>query len=345
MTRILAPRSRRILAGLSAAWIMAALIVGPVAAATPDPVISPAWPVDSVLRYRWASGAIPPTAMQTAISAGITGATTTSRSHAPRYTYDAGAANAVAYGTSVPCGVNGLACMSRYVPTGFGIWFRENGHRYDWGTLRWCEMSGSPDGCFQARTVMLDELGHIDGLDHHVNLAGDSDYTDAVVQAVTRAKPQAGWNASAFGRCDVATLQQVYDVSAWTTLYSTCLDIPTEMSLAASRLSIDSGMTITFAATLLSDGTGRLSHNPMAGRVVVLQQLGGTGWTDVATMSGTASAGSYAATISPRWSAAYRALFRKPSSEGVRTSASLSVSITVRCTIYPCPLLAGGSAR
>lgn len=346
MTRFLAPRSRRILAGLSGAAILATLVFWPVAAATPDPVMSPAWPIDSVLKYRWASGAVPPTAMRTAISGGIADATTTSRSRAPKYAYDTGAANAVAYGTSVPCGVNGLACMRRDVPSGFGIWFRENGHRYDWGTLRWCEMSGSPDGCFEAETVMLDELGHVDGLDHHVNLADDSDYTDAVVQTVSRAKPRAGWNASAFGRCDVATLQRTYDVSSWTTPYSTCLDIPTETSLVASRVSVDSGMAVTFTATLLSDGTGRLAHNPMAGRVMVLQQRSSTGWIDLATMSGSSSAGTYVTTIiAPRWSTDYRAVFRKPSNEGVRTSASLAVSITVRCTVGPCPLLAGGSGR
>src|SRR3712207_8349158 len=49
-------------------------------------------------------------------------------------------------------------------------------------------------------------------LDHHVNLADESDYRDSVVQTVSRAKPRSGWNAHAYGRCDVAQLQRQYDV-------------------------------------------------------------------------------------------------------------------------------------
>ncbi len=51
--------------------------------------------------------------------------------------------------------------MRRDPPDWFGVWFRENGHRFDWGTLRWCEMSGGPDGCYQVENVTLDELGHV----------------------------------------------------------------------------------------------------------------------------------------------------------------------------------------
>ena len=74
-------------------------------------------------------------------------------------------------------------------------------------------MNGDPDGCYDAENVVLDELGHVLGLDHHVNYADDSDYADAVVQTYTHAKPRVGWHAHVFGRCDVATLQQEYDVA------------------------------------------------------------------------------------------------------------------------------------
>ena len=124
--------------------------------------------------------------------------------------------NVVYYGTDVPCGVNGLACFQRDPPGWFGMWFRENGHRFDWGTLRWCELSGGPDGCYDAENIMLDEFGHVLVLDHHDNFGDDSDYDDAVVQTYSRTKPRAGWNAHDFGRCDVATLQQQYDVPSST---------------------------------------------------------------------------------------------------------------------------------
>ena len=151
--------------------------------------------------------------------------------------------------------------MRRNPPAKFGVWFRENGHRFDWGTLRWCELSGGPDGCYQVRNVMLDELGHVLVLDHHVNFGDDRDYDDAVVQTYSRTKPKAGWNAHAFGRCDVATLQQQYDVPSSTAAYSTCLDVPTTLSMSASRTSVVAGSMVTFTATLGSDGTGKLSNN------------------------------------------------------------------------------------
>ena len=102
------------------------------------------------------------------------------------------------------CGVNGLACFTRSAPNGFTMWFREQGHVYDWGTLRWCQSyTTAPNGCYDAETIALDEFGHVEGLDHHVNYADDHDYEDAVVQTFSRTKPAAGWNTHAFGPCDI----------------------------------------------------------------------------------------------------------------------------------------------
>jgi hypothetical protein len=330
--------------GLAALLITAAL--APVAALSPDPVMSGGlFGQNQVLRYRW--GGSPPVAMKTAIGAGVNDANTTRRSKAPTFSYDATGASTVYYGIDVPCGINGLACMRRSVPNTFGVWFRENGHRYDWGTLRWCELSGSPDGCYEVENVMLDELGHVMGLDHHVNLANDSDYLDAVVQTYSRAKPRAGWNAHAFGRCDVATLQQQYDVASATTLYSTCLDVPTSLSLTASGTAVTAGSTVAFTATLKSAGSGRLSDNAIAGRTVVLQNRTAAGWVDVAPMTPGSVAGTY--TVSRTlWTGVvdYRALFRKPGGEGLRTSGSTAVTVIVTppCMPRQC-VLAASSAR
>ena len=60
------------------------------------------------------------------------GSNASRKSRAPTFTYDTGGGNTVYYGVNVPCGVNGLACFRRDAPTWFGIWIRENGHRYDW---------------------------------------------------------------------------------------------------------------------------------------------------------------------------------------------------------------------
>jgi hypothetical protein len=277
--------------------------------------------------------------MKTAIHDARDDSNSTRKSKAPTFAYDTGATNAVYYGPDVPCGVNGIACFRRDTPDWFGIWFRPNGHRFDWGALRWCEISGSPDGCYEVENVMLDELGHVLGLGHHVNFANDSDFADAVVQTYSRTKPKAGWNAHAYGRCDVAALQQAYDVASWTTLYSTCLDVPTEATLAASATSVSSGSMVTFTATLTSAGSGRLSNNPMAGRTVVLQQRTSSGWADLVTMSAGSAAGTYVTSVTVRSSQDYRALFRKPSNEGVRSDGSPSVSVKASstCTGGLCP--------
>ena len=89
------------------------------------------------------------------------------------FVYDAASANTVAYGGTSPCVVNWIACTWRTSSTAYDIWIRENGHGFDWGTLRWCEATGSPDGCILAETVALHEFGHVDALAHHVPLADD----------------------------------------------------------------------------------------------------------------------------------------------------------------------------
>ena len=72
--------------------------------------------------------------------------------------------------------------------------------------------STPPNGCYDAETIALDEFGHVEVLDHHVNYADDRDYTDAVVQTFSRTKPRDGWNMHVLGVCDIATLQIRYDV-------------------------------------------------------------------------------------------------------------------------------------
>ncbi len=324
---------------IALALILPVAVLVPLRAATPDPILGGGlYTQDLVLKYAWSSAGTPPAAIKSAIKSGVADANATSKSRAPTFSHVSGAGNLVYYGTSVPCGVNALACMRRDPPDWFGVWYRENGHRYDWGTLRWCEMTGSPSGCFEARNVALHEFGHVMILDHHVNLADGSDALDSIMQTYQPAKPKAGWNAHAYARCDVATLQQQYDVPASTTLYSTCLDIPTVLALGASATTVGGGAMVTFTATLRTDGTGRLSNNRVTSRTVVLQQHLGSGWSDVATMTSGAS-GTYTTSLNVWATRDYRALFRKPSSEGLRASTSAAVTVTLAtgCSSGLCP--------
>ena len=204
--------SRRL--GFLVAVVLALGAAVPVTAHDPDPTLGDLFAQSKVLQYRWSSSGTPPYDMKIAIHDARDDANASRKAKSPTFDYDTGGSNVVYYGTDVPCGVNGLACFQRDPPGWFGMWFRENGHRFDWGTLRWCELAGSPDGCYDAENIALDEFGHVLGLGHHDNFADDSDYKDAVVQTYSRTKPKAGYNAHVFGRCDVATLQQQYDVLA-----------------------------------------------------------------------------------------------------------------------------------
>ena len=332
MTSVRTLRHRLVVSAATAvASLLIAGTIAPTAAHGPDPLLGGGlYGQNEVLTYRWGGG--PPSAMRAALNAGVDDANASRKSRAPTFKYDATGDSTVYYGVDVPCGVNGLACMRRWAPDSFGVWFRENGTRFDWGTLRWCELSGSPNGCHEVENVMLDELGHVLVLGHHDNFADNRDYADAVVQTYSRTKPKDGWNAHAFGRCDVATLQQQYDMPSTSTLNSTCLDVPTTLSMTASRSAVTAGSMVTLTATLRTDGTGKLSNNPVSGRAVVLQQRLSSGWADVTTMTAGSSAGTYTAAVTAWATRDYRALFRRPASEGLRASSSAAVTITVTAT-------------
>ena len=326
--------------------ILAAASVAPAAAHDPSPIFEGdgLWPQDADLTFDWSADSLPPADMRTAIKAGAADASASRGSRAATFRPAVGAGNLVLYGTDVVCGSGGLACMRRNPPTWFGLWFRENGHVFDWGALRWCQLYASPPaGCYDVENITLDELGHVEVLDHHVNYSDLRDYTDSVVQAISHAKAAVGWNAHAFGRCDVAQLQRQYDVQP-TTKISTCLDIPSDGTLAPSSYSVGWDGTVRFTAHLevLDDPTVtfRLRGNALDARTVVLQRrpLGGA-WADDQVLVG-AGGGTYTGIQRLRSTTDWRLVFRKPSDEGLRafTSAAIRVTVTGACSTPPCPL-------
>ena len=204
---------------------LAVSLTGGALAHGPDPALSGgAFDQDETLRFRWRSGSEPILAIKTAIKAAATDAIESRASRAPSFVFDSSGPNLIGYGAGATCGVNGLACFTRDAPDGFTMWLRELGHVFDWGTLKWCQTySTPPSGCYDAETIALDEFGHVDGLGHHANYSDDSDYGDAVVQTYSRTKPNSGWNMHTLRRCDVATLQKLYDMTSSAAKYSTCL--------------------------------------------------------------------------------------------------------------------------
>lgn len=318
-----------------------AALLGPVVLAPtvqahdPDPLISPTlFGQDQELTFRWRSGAEPPSAVKTAIKAAAADVEDSRTSRAATFAYAADGDSQIGYGTGATCGVNGIACFTRSAPNSFTMWLREQGHVFDWGSLRWCQLtSGAPSGCYDVETIALDEFGHVEGLAHHVNYDDDRDYLDAVVQTYSRTKPKSGWDEHELGRCDIATLQREYDVPTSSTRISTCLDLGTVVTVAASTTAPLPGRAVTFSATLkiaASSAYDRLSGNNLSGRTVKLQRRspGTTTWTSVLTLGPGSAAGSYAGSLVPSGSTEYRALFSAPAGEGLRSDGSPVVTVT-----------------
>jgi hypothetical protein len=324
--------------------IVAASITTPVLAHDPDPALSGGtFGQSQALEFRWRSGSEPPSAIRTAVWKPPVTATRRVRRKRRRSGYDSTSSNPIGYGSGT-CGVNGLACFTRTVPTGFTMWFREHGRVFDWGTLRWCQMQSSPtNGCYDAETIALDEFGHVEVLNHHVNFADESDYTDAVVQTYSRTRPKTGWDMHVYGPCDTATLQIKYDLPTLSSLYSRCLDLVTVLTLSISDTSIPYAGLVDFTAYLkvaTDTSYGRLSANPIGARTVRLQRraIGSTTWANLVTLPPSSTAGTYPTSLRLYSTADFRAVFSTPSNEGVRGDTSPTVRITVAPCTANCPL-------
>jgi hypothetical protein len=340
-------RPHPLLVGLGLALLLVLAMPWAVAAHSPDPILGGGlFAQGQDLRFRWRAGAEPAAVIKTAIRAAATAANATRNSRSATFTYDTAGANPIGYGPGATCGVNGIACFTRTAPTSFTMWLREQGHVFDWGSLKWCQSYTSPpNGCYDAETVALDEFGHIEILNHHENYADQHDYLDAVVQTFSRVKAQAGYNARAFGRCDVATLQLQYDVPSSAAKYSTCLSLTTDLRLSWTRNVNLITLTANLAVVDLSTYF-RLGGNPISARTVTLQRrpVGSTTWSSVGTMTAGGS-GTYTLTYQIYAATEFRAVFSTPSGEGLRGDTSGTVSVTAfTCTgvtavtvLAPCP--------
>jgi hypothetical protein len=328
--------SARWLASALAAVVGLLVAAGSVTAHGPDPLVgSGRWNQDQAVTFSWRSGSVPTSAIQTAIRGAAADATASRASQAASYAYDPAGPSLIGYGPGATCGINGLGCFTRTPASSFTMWLREQGHVYDWGTLKWCQAYATPpSGCYDAENIALDEFGHIEILDHHLNWSGESDYDDAVVQTKSRAYPSAGWNKHAFGRCDVATLQMQYDVRTWTAKYSTCLDLATTLGLTSTASHVASGGSVTLTATLKVANVAsyvRLAINPLSARVVTLQRRprGTTSWTTVGTMTAGTTSGTYTRAVQLTGATEFRTLFGAPIDEGLRTATSPTVTVAV----------------
>lgn len=323
--------TRRLLP-LLLATLAISVSAGGAAAETPTPSGGGGtWAQDQPITYRWATGEVPPSWLQSLVLAAAADANRSRESRAATFSYGSGGSSTVAYNTGPLCGAGALACMRRYPPSNFIVQFRLQGQRVSWGSIRWCHASTTwSSGCFDAELSGLHEFGHVEILGH----SSTDTYPATVMTDVQAAYPQSGWNQHALGRCDVATLQKKYDVLAWTSPISTCLDLATVMTFTASATVVRSGATVTFDATLRTTANAayeRLADNPLHARTVVLQRasIGSTAWTDVGPMSPASAAGSYRRAVTVTGTYQWRAVFR-PAGEGARAAASPAVAVRLQ---------------
>ncbi len=296
---------------------------------------APRWSRDADLTYRWHATETPPSWMRATLNAGAQDVDQSNRSRTPTFRYDAAAPDAIRYTTSMPSScITSIACASYVVGDSWTVRFRPHGSDLRWGVLRWCQ-ADDRDGCFDVERVMIHELGHIIGIDHPETAGFSLRPFDTVMHQLAPSRPKAGSLLHAFGPCDVATLQERYDVPAPGTPISDCNDVATTLGLVASSTSVPRGTRVTLVAELRipdRDAYGRLGGNALAGRTVQLWRrpmgASGTAWT-VYTMRTGDSPGTYLLSLQPSISYEFQAVFAAPGSEGLRDSTSPVATIRV----------------
>ncbi len=337
----------RVVQGLAALAVALAAGAGPAAAHGPDPIVGGTlWGRDQTVTYQWRAGQVPPDWMASSINAAAGDASFSRGARAATLVKTAGtSASLIAYGEPTGCSSAGIACFDRSgAPSSFRMWFRAHGYAFDWGTLRWCQGQWTfTNGCFDVETIALDEFGHVEGLGHHLNFGDGSDYLDAVVQTLSHARPAVGWQVDAFGPCDTARLQLLYDRLSLRDLFSTCLNIPTTTTMSVAATSVWLGDPVKFTATLRatsSTANGALANDLIGGRSVALQRrpVGSQSWTPIGTMTPGTTEGTYVLSTSPTATYEWRAFFGPVAADGALASSSPALKVTVGgCSGPGCP--------
>ena len=287
------------------------------------------WAKDRTLAFRWSSGAVPPSWAKAPLKNAAADARRTADARSPRFPLSSSAANGISYTATLPgfCSSRAIACAGRSLPSTWGVWLRPHGTDYAWGTLRWCQKNSSSSGCFDIRRVALHELGHIVGLDHPSASGFSLSSSDSIMQGITPARPHAGASRHAFGRCDVATLQELYDTPDNKTAISTCNDVVTQLTLTTSRDTVARGKSVTLTARLKVDARAayrQLSGNVLNGRSLKLKYrpAGSDGAWKTAWMRSLYSSGRYEISLKPSATWEFKAVFPAPTDEGLRYSRS-----------------------
>lgn len=183
--------------------------------------------------------------------------------------------------------------------------------------------------------VMLHELGHVSGLNHPETQGSRMSAHRTVMSAITPTRRSPGGTKHRYGSCDVATLQEMYDVPARSTRISTCNDVATSLRFWSDRDTVRRGDTVRLRAELKIKNRGdygRLRSNLLDGRSVRLRyrRAGSTDAWATAWMKPKPKAGRYELRLKPSATWEYRVVFPSPDDEGLRTSRSEIRQVKVR---------------
>ena len=175
------------------------------------------------------------------------------------------------------CGVNGLACFTRDAPNGFTMWLREQGHVFDWGTLKWCQAYTTPAERLLRRRD--DRARRVRARRGPRPPRATTPTTRTT--ATPSSRPSRGRSrrrlehARRSGAATWRPSSSSTTCTAWTAKYSTCLDLATVLTLAASS-TVDRRRRL---GDVDRDAQGRLDSvptasggNPIGGRTVTLQR-------------------------------------------------------------------------
>jgi len=309
--------------------VLAVAAAQPVCASLPTPASGTTWDQNQRVEYRWKEGDEPPAWAKSAMNAAASDSNSSRKAKAATFAYDPYGPAWLAYTDDLPTNW-AIGYTIRNIPNSFTLRIRPQGTQLDWGTLKWCQFyDDPPNGCYDMEMVTLHEFGHAQTL-NHVEDGGEVDaYTDTVMHASgLRTKAKTGWNQHVFGRCDVARLQIRYEPQTTSTPISTCLDLPTDLTLSPGSGSVTAGVPTTLSARLKISPDAiypNLAGETLADRSVVLQRrsVGGSTWTTVGEMASvTDGTGKYVKTLTLASTYDWRAVFSSPSDEGLAGSNS-----------------------
>ncbi len=304
----------------------------------------PEWQSDTwtagVLPYSW-SGDGPPDWMRAAIHAGAGDVAESKRSNAPRFDHASDSDDTIGLRSQMTGNCErAIACATADIGEWWLIRFRPHRTVLPWGTIYWCEAYHEPQGdCVDTERTTIHEMGHVEGLWHADGLG--LGWLDTVMLPGIPFRGDTGWDMHRFGRCDQITLQQRYDVPTSYSTVAPCGRRDTGLGLDASDRSIGYQDPVTFTATLrIRDRSeyGRLGGNRLSGRDVTIQRRSpGGSWTAFTPFEGS-EAGTYVLTFRPSTTFEYRAVFEKPTDDGVAGAVSDTITVSVGPCMGPhCP--------